>query len=323
MGVGARRPLAAFVLVVGGGFVAGSCRDIVAPDVVDLSAKLCEMSVNCDGLDWNCPDELDLRFHSDLTDEFLAHVKVKDCFTSCSAVRECRDQPPICADYGRTCGPNQGCCNETLGIATCYQDRCCVPDGAPCGSGHPCCSGVACDQDGRCGDIVCKDVGDTCLSNFDCCSRRCDEGGECVANLCTKPGEFCATASDCCPPIDGGDLYDCLPSSEDPAIKVCRRPEEECFCDPFDPENCCIPQGKVCFPTGDGLSACAAPTCPPAGAECGGDIDCRCLDGSAPDLLCDDAFIPHCAECRGPGSHCITSDECCLGECDASHHCAL
>lgn len=295
-----------------------ACRDIVSPETVDLAAELCDLLVNCQGLDsWQCPTQLEQRVDiplpgdEDPSQVLLTLDSAVDCLASCTTARICRDQPPICRPSGELgCAEGADCCGFTGGVADCVSGACCIADGAPCQPGQLCCSG-ACDADGYCGDVVCALVGDACAANFDCCSRRCDSDGLCEANLCAGRDEACVTDTDCCPLLGpGGELVPAQCAQGGDGKLVCRRDPDVCTgCDPLDPQNCCVTElDQFCYVVGDQLTQCGSAECPPAGAECGSNDDC--CEG----LLCDTGFIPHCAACLGPGTPCVPGETSCCGE---------
>ena len=120
-------------------------------------------------------------------------------------------------------------------------------------------------------------------------------------------GEPCEVADDCCNPG-----ADCAPNAA--GESTCQLDNCEDGCNPFDGNNCCVVGGLgFCLLLANDQTICGDPLCPPAGAECGGDDDCRCLTEEQPSLVCDDGGFPHCAECRGVGATDLWGDGCCWG----------
>lgn len=304
------RPLALAALALLAAGVAASCRDLVSPEPVALVPSLCELLAQCDGgEDWQCPSSVQAPFDAlaaEERDEAYGTFLGNDCLTDCKSARFCRDLSPLCAAVGAACGSDRECCGYTGGVGECGGlGACCIPDGAPCSDGG-CCEGEC--ENKHCGDFACAPVGEVCDFDLQCCSKRC-EAGACAPNTCSITGGACEVAGDCCDPEAACTAGECTTSN-------C-----EDGCNPNDLSNCCVTEGLgLCFLLLSGKTTCAEETCIPAGVECGGDIDCRCLVEGGVDLLCDDAAFPHCAVCRGFGATCDPSsadDGCCAGACNA------
>jgi hypothetical protein len=321
--------LAASVLCTGlFAVLIGACRDLVAgDDAVDYGEALCAELLRCTGED-ACTVSSALRqseFQPSVVQRYLEFAADADCLSSCRNAKRCLDFPPVCAGPGRSCALDADCCgaSERLGRCDAGTKECCGELGAKCDDAADCCSGEECLAVGggtekRCGGFECSTLGDSCGSNFECCSRRC-EGGVCASSTCGSVGESCSTADDCCiqnTPI-GEQLLECRAGS-------CQPPVDECVgCDPLDVSNCCTINQAVCYQAIDGSSFCGQQSCSPQGVACASDADCCGGEG----LVCSRAGVPHCAKactsagelgcCRPAQFECSVGAQCCSGACIA------
>lgn len=295
------------------------CREIaVAPEVVELYGAMCTAFADCglaDAEPVTCPQDLYTRIgrvdELDYERAALLAVTENACLEGCAGLRRCLAENPFCLALGQPCQDASACCGSDAGVPACVNGACCVVDGGVCGADQPCCSGEACDENGRCGGKLCTLKGKPCVSDYECCSLSCRDGA-CEVQSCSLFGEPCLLDDDCC---------------DEDGVTSMRCDGGVCgalgcaACDPNDPDNCCIPQGLVCYQTVLGTTSCGDIGCAIDGLECGDDSDCACPGGGA--LVCDDAFAPHCATCRGLGSSCPADGSCCEGlTCDSSHRCA-
>lgn len=307
----------ALVLAIAAQFY--GCRDLaVGSDVVELYTAMCAAYSDCglEDQEVRCPQDLYRRIGrtdpADTTYEkgALAAVSENACLEGCAGLKRCLAETPFCHALGATCADASQCCGGDAGVQACVNEKCCVVDGGSCGPGRPCCSGEACGVTGRCGDKLCTLKGKPCESDYECCSLSCRDGA-CEVQGCSLFGQTCLIDDDCC---------------DEDGVATMRCNGGVCgalgcaACDPNDPQNCCIDQGLTCYQTVLGTTSCGSIGCAIEGLECGDDSDCAC-DGGA--LVCDDAFAPHCASCRGLGSSCPGDESCCPGlTCDdSSHHC--
>ena len=213
--------------------------------------------------------------------------------------------------------------SQRLGRCDLGSSTCCDELGARCIDASECCDGEACLPVGdgtksRCGGFECTTLGDSCGSNFECCSRRC-EAGACASSTCGSVGDTCTTADDCCiqnTPF-GEQRLECRGGS-------CQSPITECVgCDPLDIDNCCTIDQSVCYEAIDGSSFCGPATCSPLGVACASDDDCCSADGA----VCSRSGVPHCAKpcsvegetgcCRIAEDSCEVGAQCCSGACVA------
>ena len=321
-----RRPVnRAFVgapAIIALGLLPLACRDVIAGSATNLPEALCDTLSSCEGA---CPPDLVTRVEDaddSVRGDFLSFAAKTDCTTSCSGARLCRDQPPICEGLDLGCKTDVDCCRSAVGLSSCEAGRCCRSLGAPCKDGDDCCEGEACAANHRCGGVTCtltlEDAASEddarCTSSFECCSHRCEDGF-CVAHACSNLGESCLTDGDCCSqPGPSGKVKPAC----DAATHRCVDSTAECdVCEPStDPEkNCCLASGAVCYVLVDGSSTCGFPTCSPKGGDCASDDDCCQTDELT---FCDVVGQPHCASLPGCGISgviCDDASDCCSGLC--------
>lgn len=276
---------AAGAVGLAGAVASGGCRDVIGPEPVDLAFELCTLLSKCEGEELTCPSSIASRIVTEEeAKQLLEQQERYGCLESCSSARQCRNAPPVCFSVLEGCSSGADCCGFADGVLTCEAGQCCIIDGASCTPGDDTCCAGTCDSDGRCGDVVCKEVGTACLQNLECCSKSCDaETGFCATSVCSHPDEPCVGSEDCCPVLIEG---------KETAVEcrdgVCTPPPGCNHCDPLASENCCTEQGLVCYVVGDQLTVCGDPLCGPPGAECGSDSDC--CQGSCDEL----SLFPHC-----------------------------
>jgi hypothetical protein len=248
---------------------------------------------------------------------FLDGFALGECPGSCLDARRCLDSDAVCDRAGARCTRGETCCGFTRGRAVCAREfdisdpfgeveRCCAPLGAPCTS-FECCPGAGeCDANtNTCGGVVCGLVGDTCTSDFQCCTNVCGKDGRC--------GEPCLPDSSPCPtPCLESDGFCDEPlccSGVCSALTGACEPPPSCGAEgtSCDTAADCCPELTCFFVQGDGV--CAPGQCFGEGTDCL--TSELCCEG----LQCDPEFHL-CGLCREPGQKCTENGSCCSGLCE-------
>ena len=289
---------------------AGSCRDIVAGENLDVTDHLCTRVQQCfanDGLAI-CKRIQGGSFTGSWEDS-LDDFERRECEGgNCGVIRSCLSIEAFCIDPSRVggadCLMDFECCEADDGLAACENGSCCQQPGAVC---NPDTAGVCrgnqrCEFNGTkntCGGVVCAFVGAACDSDGDCCTGICGDAKTCEKIECLQAGDACLDG--CCPGLE------CRGS-------ICRGPIE-CVgtgevCDLTEP--CCSNEGDQCVVGPNGLSTCE--NCGQEGFDCAQDGDC-----------CSGECLPiggslRCAGtgCIAPGTDeavCEVSSDCCEGDC--------
>ena len=219
---------------------------------------------------------------SDTRQEFLEDVA--DCLDDCQSVSGCLDQPLFCHALRTSCATNAQCCGFATNAALCFDQSCCLVDGASCANNADCCGGTC--VNGKCQGGVnptCAAVGGACGSNGDCCNNNC-VGGVCTTP-CVAQGASCTANADCC-------NNNCMGG-------VCT--------------NACANQGSACTNntdccTGICVGGVCSMQCAARGSACTNNTDCcsgLCANGICRKLGCFAA-----------GALCLSDADCCQDSCD-------
>jgi len=325
LGSFARRGAALLGLLAASSLFGAACRDLAAGDAVDYAEALCAELERCTG-DSACFVGVALLgtfTEPRVVTDYLEFAADADCLAGCRNAKRCLDHAPVCGRPGRSCDADAECCgaSERLGRCDASTRRCCGELGAECSDAVDCCGGEQCLEvgssgDKRCGGFECSSLGESCGSNFECCSRRCEDG-KCASSTCGSVGEACTAADDCCiqNTPDGEQRLECRGGTCQPPGTVC------VGCDPLEASNCCVEGQQVCYVAIDGSSFCGQQSCSPEGVACVSDADCCGDEG----LVCSRSGVPHCAKpCAVPGElgccrpaqfECSVGAQCCSGAC--------
>ncbi|MDF2738997.1 MAG: hypothetical protein K0S88_363 [Actinomycetia bacterium] len=137
----------------------------------------------------------------------------------------------------------------------------------------------------------CRDTGQACTKNSQCCSNQCDNR-VCAPKLGCEPDDSaCQQNSDCC----GGNCFGqrCAPKQSTCSGQTCSPTATGCCAgDAGSGGGCCQPPNNQCNTTGGQAGLCCAPNC--NGRECG------------PDGCGNDGT---CGECA-PGQTCTNNGQC-------------
>lgn len=130
---------------------------------------------------------------------------------------------------------------------------------------------------------LCRDLGQACRSNADCCSRFCPSD----TFVCSCPGGFQACQGNCVPTCPGQTVLN-------PTTCQCECPSGTTLCG----NNTCCGPGQICF-QGTCRAACPQGTTPCGSAQC-------CSQGQAcVNGLCG-FFCPNGTFCQQPPfNHCF------------------
>lgn len=140
--------------------------------------------------------------------EYLGSCEVdEDCCSGACEGGEC-----ACGAPGTQCVSGASCCGES----DCVNYECCAPRGESCADTE-CCSGAC--RDGTCG---CGEARAFCTAPGDCCEGTvCGPANEC----CKELGQPCATDAECCGP-DVDEFASCVEGTCQPA--ACGGPGTPC-----------------------------------------------------------------------------------------------
>ena len=137
----------------------------------------------------------------------------------------------------------------------------------------------------------CRDTGQRCQKNSQCCSNQCDNR-VCAPKLgCEPDGSACQQHSDCC----SGNCFGqrCAPKQSTCSGQTCSPAATGCCAgDAGSGGGCCQPPNNQCNTTGGQPGLCCAPNC--QGRECGPD---GCGNGGT------------CGRCL-PGQTCSANGKC-------------
>lgn len=315
--------------------VLSSCVD--AEGYADSSVELCDLLRACYKYP-NCDHHVGASLEHASPDErasWLASLTDKSCLSKCSAARRCLNIPPVCNEVDKPCQRAEDCCGFLAGKTACCapgdpdcapdneNKRCCKADGATCtqATSNLCCSPLGCDvRTSTCGGIECRELGQSCQNNADCCSKKCGEDHTCVENICTPEGGVCDVGDTCC----AGRQCITAPGSTKGTCGFtpgCRGEGEACVVDPSatSDKHCC--NDLWCVPTGevegsDKLGICHQQKCLPPDASCKG------VEGTCCDPYVCDVYKKRCGlGCGTSGASCKQGYECCSGVC-AGNQCA-
>lgn len=316
-----RQALACGLLLAGLALWGASCRGVVVGDSVDAIDQLCRTLQDCYG------DELAGDARCDALRErlidapdaaagtFLRGYELNGCGSSCAESRACLSLAPLCTMQRGGCADDAECCDASVGHAACVLGACCSPKGTACTlESNTCCDGdcraLAGDESRLyCGGQTCVEVGDSCATGFDCCTKRC-EAGRCAKDDCAEVGQACVTSEECCPPAfvqsDAAVTIECVEGQCQVTGQACQALLQPC--DPLkDGADCC--DGRRCYP-GPGGAVCVD-ACLPEQFDCGTNPDCcsgNCLidnDGS------------RCVSCGVADTGCMVDTDCCSGSCSS------
>lgn len=175
----------------------------------------------------------------------LSCITDGDCFSSGTCVgRSCSCQNPqydptnpVCSNPDCTDTCTLRCVEERcVADSSCDQDSDCFARGLTLCDGGRC---VACVEDDDCdveGGETCVDneCVEPCTQNEECPLFHACEGGECVEKGCSSNRE-CVLAASQTGSGEDARLAQCLPSDEDPDVKVCKVPcENDGACSQFE-----------------------------------------------------------------------------------------
>ncbi len=177
----------------------------------------------------------------------------------------------------------------------------------------------------------CLPLGETCVSDGDCCTRVCRTGTCLSGAACAAPGAACNRRSDCCsgrcePSNQGGgrvctgycrpDTSPCMGPHDCCSLAcngglcggpTCARIGEPCTSDPqCCEEHCDTQHNHVCdVPR-------RAQSCRPTGEACGGDAGVQCCS-TACNFLTGRCDLGAIGPCREPSTPCMADTDCCSG----------
>jgi hypothetical protein len=301
----ARSVAASALAAAAAGVVAGSCREAITDEVVDVREQFCGTLADC-GLSSSCRlVEAALGESEDVAEEVLVLFNELGCAEACGAAAECLADSALCVELGTGCKADVECCDAPEGLAVCGAGDdvgCCKPLAVLCEADEECCPDgdalVPCvdvavdggDVVATCGGLPpCALVGEECALDGDCCSGQC-VAGECVRTFCIETGDKCTAGRDEC----------CTDTDQCGASGVCE-PPDVCAQDP-QAEGCCAEAGDgcadreccaragdgsalACYPLAQGGTQCGDPTCPPRLSLCELDTDC-CPDDPSTNWAC-------------------------------------
>lgn len=345
--------IALFLLAGVFGFVAASCLGVLELDSYDsASEQLCSLYDRCYGPEAfvGCRRHVAGQIEAadgDARNDFLQNIA--DCIDDCQHLSACLDQPLFCQTLRQSCAASAQCCGSASGVATCFDQSCCLVESSACSRDIDCCAGSC--SGGKCqGSVtpVCAQNGASCNGSGDCCSGICT-GGTC-SNACAPRGSTCSANADCCSGkcsngvcrkfgcFAAGDLcisdVDCCQDACDKSRGICGN--AGCLGDgvPCSKDGDCC-SGLLCNPA-DGT--CGTLSCKKYGDQCGGDSECCglfCLNNScqcAPNgTACNDTEAykccsgvcenGSCVDCRSGGTACTDGNPCCSGSCNGTICC--
>jgi len=224
-----------------------------------------------------------------------------------------------CTDDNLACADSAECCSGLCQGDVCYRPPTCTAIGDNCADSSECCAGSLCRLPQSSSQMICmvglcKDEGETCAIDSDCCTLNCQPDMTCgpASGACSVVGDGCSVDGDCCSNNCGGTSCAGASANCDPIGEACTSHNSCCS------DFCANTMGGSCGSSDTGCRCLQVTDCRAEGELCTSDLDCcnqYCDRPGGPATVGNCASLGACTVVGEPCGNAGISSACCSNAC--------